>query len=357
MTPTWVLLAGLVLAQIAYPLVPGPGPARAGLVIATVLLGWLLSVTHAARSRGWRAAGALVLVTTGGGLVVEVVGVATGFPFGGYGYGGALGPKLAGVPLIIPLAWTWMAWPAWLVAGRLIGRTTRPPATGHPTSPTSPTSPTTGHPAGPTTNHPTANHPTSPTTNHPAGPNTNHPAGPTTYHPVDPVDPVAPAARIVLAGWGLAAWDLFLDPQMVGQGYWRWARPRPALPGIPGVPVTNFLGWLAVAVLMMAALALTLALTTRCAPAARRPRSDAPMIVLYLWTYASSVLAGVAFLHLSGPAAWIGAVMGVLALPLAMDLIHRRERVPAGPRRPVADVPGPERGRPVPAGRPAGGAG
>ena len=44
---------------------------------------------------------------------------------------------------------------------------------------------------------------------------------------------------------GLAAWDLFLDPQMVAEGYWPgWIR-RPALPGVPGVPVGNYLGWLA----------------------------------------------------------------------------------------------------------------
>ena len=40
------------------------------------------------------------------------------------GASGELGPKLAGVPLIIPLAWTWMAWPAWLAAVRLTGGNT-----------------------------------------------------------------------------------------------------------------------------------------------------------------------------------------------------------------------------------------
>lgn len=40
-----------------------------------------------------------------GGMAVEWLGVHTGFPFGLYIYGEALGPKLAGVPLIIGVNW------------------------------------------------------------------------------------------------------------------------------------------------------------------------------------------------------------------------------------------------------------
>src|SRR3954465_11758851 len=116
----WVLLGALVLAQIAYPLTEGD--VRAGLTVVTVLLGYLLSVSHAFLSRGARAAAALVATATLGGFAVEAVGVATGFPFGTYDYSGELGPKLLGVPLIIPLAWTWMAWPAWIAALHLTKR-------------------------------------------------------------------------------------------------------------------------------------------------------------------------------------------------------------------------------------------
>ena len=38
-------------------------------------------------------------------LAVEWVGHTTGFPFGEYDYTGALAPTLAGVPVIVPLAW------------------------------------------------------------------------------------------------------------------------------------------------------------------------------------------------------------------------------------------------------------
>ena len=56
------------------------------------------------------------------------------------------------------------------------------------------------------------------------------------------------ARRRVRAG----RWDVFLDPQMVADGRWRWADPTPGLPGVDGVPLTNFGGWLLVGVVMMA---------------------------------------------------------------------------------------------------------
>jgi uncharacterized membrane protein len=115
----WVALGLLVLAQIGYPLVGGA--VRARLVVVTVILGYAMSLLHCALTRGWWPAAWLVVVTTGGGFAVEAVGVATGVPFGDYAYGSALGWRLLGVPLVIPLAWTWMAWPAWLAAGRLVG--------------------------------------------------------------------------------------------------------------------------------------------------------------------------------------------------------------------------------------------
>jgi uncharacterized membrane protein len=242
----WLLLAALILAQICFPLTAGT--ARARLTVATVVIGYLLSLCHALLTRGTRTAAVLVLVTTLGGLAVEAVGVRTGVPFGAYDYAGTLGQKALGVPVVIPLAWTWMAWPAWLAAVRLVR------------------------------------------------------SGP---------------ARIGLAGVGLATWDVFLDPQMVSQGYWTWADPSPALPGVPQVPVGNYLGWLLVATTMMAALA-------SLAEPPTLPEPDLAMYVLYLWTYASSVLAHGVFLDLPGSAAWGALAMGTVAVPLARSLLRRR---------------------------------
>src|SRR2546430_1360973 len=119
----------------------------------------------------------------------------------------ALGPRRLGVPVVVPLAWTWMAWPAWLATS-----TVR-------------------------------------------------------------------RWRIPLAALGLAGWDLFLDPQMVGEGYWRWRHPNPHLPGVPGVPLTDYAGWFAVALLIAALLSRL--------PGGGDRRRDAPMVALYLWTYLS----------------------------------------------------------------------
>ncbi|MGW3784013.1 carotenoid biosynthesis protein [Micromonospora chokoriensis] len=259
---SWALLAVLVLAQICYPLTTGD--TRAGLTVATVVLGWLLSVGHALLSRGPRVAAALVAVATGGGFAIEAIGVATGVPFGSYDYSGELGPKLAGVPLIIPLAWTWMAWPAWLAAVRLTG----------------------------------------------GGATTSTGGGSTVGRW---------AGRIALATVGLAAWDLFLDPQMVAEGYWVWRDATPALPGLPGIPISNYLGWLLFAVLMMSALR-----PLAGAAAERTDRRDHPMTALYLWTYFSSILAHAVFLDLPASALWGAAGMSVTAIPLAVSVLRAR---------------------------------
>ncbi len=241
---SWALLAALILTQICYPLTDGK--LRAGLTVATVLLGYLLSVSHALLTRGTRTACALVATATFGGFAVEAVGVATGFPFGTYVYSGQLGPKLLGVPLIIPLAWTWMSWPAWLAAARLAHRR---------------------------------------------------------------------SARIAIAALGLAAWDLFLDPQMVAEGYWRWRAATPALPGVPGIPIGNYLGWLGFALVLMTAFSFFFPEISGEA-AGSTPTDDLPIMALWCWTYASSVLAHAVFLGLPASAAWGGGVMGLAVIPL-----------------------------------------
>ncbi|HST65441.1 MAG TPA: carotenoid biosynthesis protein [Mycobacteriales bacterium] len=240
------VLGGLVvLAQVAYPLTPRGGP-RDGLTVATVLLFALASLVHAYATRGPRAGLALLVVAGGGGLLAESVGVSTGLPFGTYSYAGSLGPRLAGVPLVIPLAWVMMAWPALLVAARL-----------------------------------TASRP----------------------------------ARVAVGAVALASWDLFLDPQMVDAGHWRWADPSPGLPGVDTVPLTNYAGWLLVALLLMLVL-------DRAVPV-RPSTSDTVPYALYLWTYFSSILALAAFFGLPAAALWGALGMGTVALPLLRSLRGR----------------------------------
>jgi putative membrane protein len=237
-----VLAGAVVLAQIAYPLTPA-GAARDRLTVATVLLFAAASLVHAALTRGPRAAAGLLVVAGGGGLLAESVGVATGVPFGSYAYAGSLGPAVLGVPLVIPLAWVMMAWPAYLVGARLTR--SRP-------------------------------------------------------------------ARVAVSALALASWDLFLDPQMVDAGHWRWTHPAPGLPGVGTVPLTNYAGWLLVSLLLMLVL-------DRAVPV--RPSTvDTVPYALYLWTYFSSVLALAVFFGLPAAALWGALGMGTVALPLVHSL-------------------------------------
>jgi carotene biosynthesis associated membrane protein len=115
----WVLAAAAILAQIGYPLAGTPVPFP--LTIATVGLYFAAAAAHAWVHRGARWAGGFAAIATGSGFLVEALGVHTGFPFGSYAYGDSLGPRLLGVPLVIPLAWAMLAYPALLVGRRLAG--------------------------------------------------------------------------------------------------------------------------------------------------------------------------------------------------------------------------------------------
>ncbi len=242
----WVLAAATVLAQIAYPLVGGD--TLRVVTIASVVLFFLASVSHAAIHRGGAWAGALVAVTAGGGLVAEAIGVRTGVPFGHYSYSATLGPAVLDVPIVVPLAWTMMAYPALLVGRRLTRR-----------------------------------------------------------------------GAVLVGGYTMAAWDVFLDPQMVADGRWTWAHPTPSLPGVDGVPLTNHLGWLLVATLLMAVL-------DRLLPrdGASEPAAEAQPGALFLWTYGGSVLGNLAFFGSPGVAVTGGIAMGVVAVPYAAALWRSR---------------------------------
>ena len=233
------LAAVTVLLQIGYPLVHGHR--RDVLTVLTVVTFFLASATHALVHRGLAWAAFFLLVTTGTGLLAEAVGTSTSVPFGSYTYADSLGVKGFGVPLVIPLAWSMMAYPSLLAGQRLAGG-------------------------------------------------------------------AMPAA--VVGGLGLAAWDLFLDPQMVEAGHWRWTAVRHALPGAPHVPISNYLGWLAVAVVMVGVLQRL----------PRRTADDRQPAALFLWTYASSVLANAVFFGRPLTALVGGLGMGAVALPYARAL-------------------------------------
>ena len=171
--------AVMALAQIAIPLTdhdPTIEWVSSVVVVAFAATTFALAAAHWGLRRAVMAV-ALVAVLT---FVVEAAGTRTGFPFGEYDYTGALQPTVAGVPVIVPLAWFAMGVPALEVGHRILP---------------------------------------------------------------------SRAGAVVVGGAALTAWDLFLDPQMVDAGYWTWEVDG----AYNGIPLSNFAGWLAVGVVVLAA--------------------------------------------------------------------------------------------------------
>jgi uncharacterized membrane protein len=168
-TVVWVLFWVHLIAQPIYALLPG-----SLLLPGTFLIVFsfaAFSLTHALVTRG---SGLTLLlfglcVLLAGGL--EVLSVATGFPFGQYVYNPAFGPAVAGVSLLVPVCWFMMGYPALRLAELLV------PSSQEPRS-------------------------------------------------------REPLLLVPVAAYALTAWDLFLDPQMVRAGLWAWLEP-PFYAGIP----------------------------------------------------------------------------------------------------------------------------
>jgi putative membrane protein len=238
----WSLAGVGVVLQICYPL--SSGAVRDRLTIAIVIALSAACIAHAALTCGRRVATAVLLTTAGGGFLVEAVGAYAGVPFGRYRYTDSLGPHLLGVPVVIALAWTMLAWPAVVGARRLV----------------------TGR-----------------------------------------------AARVLVGGWALCAADLFLDPQMVAAGYWRWADPTPHLPGVATVALSNLAGWLVVSIVFSATL-------NRLLGPGPQPADDRLAVGLYVWLWAGWTVALLVFLGLPAAALWGAFGMGVVAVPLAARL-------------------------------------
>jgi len=110
-------------------------------------------------------------------FLVEVVGSTTGFPFGSYAYTDRLVPQLFDVPVLVSFAWTGIT----LVVHAALCDVRRGSAVR---------------------------------------------------------DRIV---QIAVMSCAITAWDAFLDPQMVAEGYWVW---EPASPSYRGIPLVNYLGWL-----------------------------------------------------------------------------------------------------------------
>jgi uncharacterized membrane protein len=230
----WVFVGLTIFGQIIWVLVSGN--TRVALTAFTVTTFFLASVTHAYLNRGSAWAAGYTAITLAFGWLIEVLGTITQFPFGDYSYTDALGPAVLGVPILIPMAWSMMAYPCLLAAQRLSN---------------------------------------------------------------------SALSTVMLAGWLLAAWDLFLDPQMVGEGYWTWNVIGWELPGIDGIPLQNFLGWLLSALVLMAILDRL----------PRKVANDSVPNTMLIWMFASNVFANLVFFGRPTVAIWGGVCMGLVVVP------------------------------------------
>lgn len=103
----WLLFALFwVGGVVSYGLWGGPPAGSEWTAPAYLATAALVVVASAGRRRALALAAAGVL-----GFASEVVGVATGVPFGGYAYTERLAPLAAGVPLVLAAAWIVLA--AW----------------------------------------------------------------------------------------------------------------------------------------------------------------------------------------------------------------------------------------------------
>ncbi|MFZ2530538.1 MAG: carotenoid biosynthesis protein [Rhodococcus sp. (in: high G+C Gram-positive bacteria)] len=119
--PAISLAVAAVAAQIVYPLVDGSSRDTVTVLVVALLAAACLA--HAVTHRGAAWAAGLFVISAGAGFASEVVGTATGYPYGCYVYAtDRLGPALFDVPLVVPLAWTAGLYPVWCVATRLTRR-------------------------------------------------------------------------------------------------------------------------------------------------------------------------------------------------------------------------------------------
>jgi uncharacterized membrane protein len=113
-----------------------------------------------------------------------------------------------------------------------------------------------------------------------------------------------PARRVALASAALTAWDVFLDPRMVREGYWSW----PGGGAYEDVPLSNFAGWLVTAAGVFALWAVL--------DSADEPEVNGRgAVLLYAWTWVGELFANAVIWRRPRVAAAGGLAMGAFAVP------------------------------------------
>jgi lycopene beta-cyclase len=156
----WLFLAYLAsLPVYCLARVTGDVTLIGGSTAITCASWFFCALTHCNESVASARTGMMLFSGFAIAWLFEHLGSQFGFLFGNYSYTDLLGIKLGGVPIIIPVAWFMMLYPAWVTAGFLTRNT----------------------------------------------------------HGV-----IGALVRIVLGAGAMTAWDLSLDPRWVADGAWVW---------------------------------------------------------------------------------------------------------------------------------------
>lgn len=226
-----------VLTMISLPIVgwtQGEDALIRGMSVGVVMQFLAVTVILAAAWGFARTSRTIALVAVLS-FLAEWIGSTTGFPFGKYHYTEVLQPQIAGVPLLIPLAWMMMLPPAWGIAKIIVQYK------GHQVK--------------------------------------------------------QRLLFILVSALAFTAWDLFLDPQMVGWGFWAWEAPGLYF----GIPLVNYLGWFLVSAI------LTFVVNPQDLPVQ-------PLALIYILTWFLQTIGQGIFWSQPGPAAFGFLGMGIFIL-------------------------------------------
>lgn len=271
-----LFLALYLLSMPVYCLIrlTGDGALIALSTAATAISLFVFSLAHCIETRGVSRSLLMLGSAFAVALTMEYLGSAHDVLFGTYDYTGLLGPTALGyVPVIIPLAWFMMLYPAWEVAGFLVAR-----------------------------------------------------------HAIRNTRLLSRIAYsvfcIVIAALAMTAWDLSLDPRMTADGAWIW-QDVPML-NYFGIPLSNFIGWLVTSSLIYCVW-MVLERTSHRSPLFT-PHSALP-IWAYVITWIGEGMANALFWGGPGVAVWVFVGMGLFGAPALWLLVkgQRAERAVARP--------------------------
>lgn len=124
------------------------------------------------------------------------------------------------------------------------------------------------------------------------------------------------ALRPLVAAGALTAWDVYVDPRMVREGFWVW----PQGGRYEGIPAQNFVGWFVTAAGVFAVWSAVDASDPRDGSA------DASLAV-FTWTWIGEAVANLAFWGRPRVAAAGGVAMGAFAVPALRARLRAGRRV------------------------------